>query len=101
MIVHAGRAKAHMRTGLASFPSPLSTHRANHVYRTCFSRMLHNANCIVFMQEELKAQLKAGLASLPAPSNDFEIVLPEVRCFSFIYCTHTWVMFSAVEISLK
>lgn len=63
--------------------------------------MLHNANCIVFMQEELKAQLKAGLASLPAPSNDFEIVLPEVRCFSFFYCTHTWVMFSAVEISLK
>lgn len=63
--------------------------------------MLHNANCIVFMQEELKAQLKAGLASLPAPSNDFEIVLPEVRCFSFFYCTHTWVMFSAVEISIK
>ena len=55
----------------------------------------------MFMQEELKAQLKAGLASLPAPSNDFEIVLPEVRCFSFFYCTHTWVMFSAVEISLK
>ena len=27
----------------------------------------------------MKAQLKAGLASLPAPSNDFEIVLPEVK----------------------
>ena len=27
----------------------------------------------------MKAQLKAGLASLPAPTNDFEVVLPEVR----------------------
>ena len=31
----------------------------------------------------MKAQLKAGLASLPAPSNDFEIVLPEVRLLMY------------------
>lgn len=38
----------------------------------------------------MKAQLKAGLASLPAPSNDFEIVLPEVRLQMYIciQCDH-------------
>ena len=38
----------------------------------------------------MKAQLKAGLASLPAPSNDFEIVLPEVRLRMYIciQCDH-------------
>ena len=33
----------------------------------------------------MKAQLKAGLASLPAPSNDFEIVLPEVRSSGVVH----------------
>lgn len=57
------------------------------VYKGPVSLLKHVINCIVSMQAELKAQLRAGLASLPAPSNDFEIVLPEVRNRLLLLCS--------------
>lgn len=37
-------------------------------------------------QMELKNQLLSGLQNLPKPSNDFEIVVPDVRVSIFFVC---------------